>query len=169
MKYTRFEDLPVWKAARDAGQRILVMTENAAFTRRRGVADQLERAAISISNNIAEGFESGTTSQLISYLYHARGSAGETRSMLRVLVGVCSFSNLKSEISDLIPLCESISRQIRAWADSLQNSDIAGPRHLNEATRARFERKASAEAFIAELKRWAPPLPNSPPDTGAHA
>jgi len=84
--------------------------------------------------------------------------------MLRVLVGVALFSNLKSEISDLIPLCESISRQIRAWADSLQNTEIAGPRHLNEATRASFERRANAAAFIAEMKRLAPPLPNSPTD-----
>ena len=47
------------------------------------VRDQLQRSALSISNNIAEGFERGTTADLVWYLYIARGSAGETRSGLQ--------------------------------------------------------------------------------------
>jgi four helix bundle protein len=51
------------------------------FRRHPGLRDQLERAALSISNNIAEGFERGTTNELLAFLYVARGSAGEVRSM----------------------------------------------------------------------------------------
>ena len=44
--------------------------------------DQLERAALSVSKNIAEGFERGTTNELLCFIYIARGSAGEVRSIL---------------------------------------------------------------------------------------
>jgi hypothetical protein len=43
-------------------------------------------------------------------------------------------------------LAESCSRQLRAWADSLQNSDIAGPRHLNDQSRANYEKRKAREA-----------------------
>jgi predicted Holliday junction resolvase-like endonuclease len=49
-------------------------------------------------------------------------------------------------------LAESCSRQIRAWADNLQNSDIKGQRHLNERTRTRYEGNKSREAFEKKLE-----------------
>ena len=61
MKYSNFEYLPVWKAAIDFALRVFEFTEKAEF---RGLGDtrnQLERATASISNNIAEGFERGST------------------------------------------------------------------------------------------------------------
>lgn len=61
------------------------------------------------------------------------------------------FAHLKSEISDLKSLAESISRQLRAWADSLQNSPITGQRHLTDKTRQVAEQKKRAEAFIEKL------------------
>lgn len=77
MKYSRFEELPVWKAAIEIALTIFVFTNKPDF---RGLGDtknQLERAALSISNNIAEGFERGTTTELIHFLYIAKGSCGE--------------------------------------------------------------------------------------------
>src|SRR5262249_54517292 len=127
MKYNRFEDLPVWKAGARLFVRIDRLCEDAEVCRRGDVADQIHRAALSITNNIAEGFEQGTTQQLITHLYHARGSAGEVRSILQELLGIPRFQHLKSEISDLRSQIESISRQLRAFADALQNSDIDGP------------------------------------------
>jgi len=82
MRYTRFEDLPVWKSAIDLAVQIYDLTERIEFRRRRSLRDQIERAAVSVSNNIAEGFERGTNNELLSFLYIARGSAGEVRSML---------------------------------------------------------------------------------------
>ena len=54
--------------------------------------------------------------------------------------------DLKSQISDLKSLAESCSRQLRAWADSLQNSDIKGPRHLTDQSRADYEKRQAREA-----------------------
>jgi len=56
-------------------------------------------------------------------------------------------SDFKSEISDLKSLAESCSRQLRAWADSLQNSDIKGQRHLTERSKSVFEQQKRADAF----------------------
>lgn len=124
MKYTRFEELPVWKAATSLAVSIYSMTTGPDFKGHHSLRDQLERAAVSISNNIAEGFERGTTLELITFLYIARGSAGEVRSMLCLLEQLPPFGHLKSQISNLKSQSEGIARQLRGWVDSLQNSTI---------------------------------------------
>jgi four helix bundle protein len=84
MKYERFEDLPVWKDAVELAVQIFALMEDEAFKGKGSLRDQIERAAVSISNNIAEGFERGTTQELITFIYIARGSAGEVRSMFHL-------------------------------------------------------------------------------------
>jgi four helix bundle protein len=150
--YKRFEDLPVWQAAAELYDRIDDFLDHAPPRLRPSFRDQLERAALSVSNNIAEGFERGTTNELLMFLYIARGSAGEVRSMLLVASRRPYLSDFRSEISNLIPLAESCSRQLRAWADSLQNSDIAGPRHLNEKTRSDYQKRKSREEGAAAFQ-----------------
>jgi four helix bundle protein len=130
MTYSRFEDLPVWKEAIRLCNGVYDMTESRDWKGSRSLRDQIERAALSVSNNIAEGFERGTTNELLAFLYIARGSAGEVRSMLCFIERRETFDNLKSQISDLKSTAESCSRQLRAWADHLQNSEIKGQRHL---------------------------------------
>jgi len=72
MKYERFEQLPVWQAAIDLAVEVYELTEKPAFQRRHSLRDQIERAAVSVSNNIAEGFERGTNQELLTFLYIAR-------------------------------------------------------------------------------------------------
>ncbi|MGA2140018.1 MAG: four helix bundle protein [Verrucomicrobiia bacterium] len=152
MKYERFEQLPVWQAGITLAERTFKLTADRAFNYQGDLRSQLQRAALSVSNNVAEGFERGTTQELLTLLYIARGSAGEVRSMLCLLDRLGHFAHLKSEISDLRSLAESISRQLRAWADSLQNSPIAGQRHLTEKTRQVTDQKKRADAFLQRLK-----------------
>ncbi|MFY9573111.1 MAG: four helix bundle protein, partial [Blastocatellia bacterium] len=80
MKYKRFEDLPVWKTAIEFAVRVYALTPKEEFKGHGSLRDQLERAAVSISNNISEGFERGTTQELLTFIYIARGSSGEARS-----------------------------------------------------------------------------------------
>ena len=100
MKYERFEDLPVWKAAIEFAVKVYELTAREQFKGHGGLRDQLERAAVSISNNIAEGFERGTTQELLTFIYIARGSCGEARSELCLLELLPPFRDLKSEISN---------------------------------------------------------------------
>ena len=136
----------------DLAQRIYALTRDRFFSQSGDLRDQIRRAALSVSNNIAEGFERGSTAELIAFLYIARGSAGEVRSMLRFVDRSPDAAHLKSEISNLISVSESCSRQIRGWADNLQNTDIKGPRHLNDRTRMQYENKQSAEEFQQQLQ-----------------
>jgi len=154
--FKRFEDLPVWQEAIRLAEGVYNMTESRAWRGSPSLRDQIERAALSVSNNIAEGFERGTTKELLAFLYIARGSAGEVRSMLCFLNRRAASDNLKSEISNLKSIAESCSRQIRAWAEHLQNSEIQGQRHLNDKTSKSFQRKKDQADFLRELQQYLP-------------
>jgi len=153
VKYKSFEDLPVWQTAIDLARHTYAMTEHQSFRGHAGLRDQLERAALSVSNNIAEGFERGSTNELLAFLYIARGSAGEVRSMLCLLERITSFSPLKSEICNLRLAAAGISRQLYGWIEQLKNSDITGQRHLNDKVRTRTVVQKDQAAFLEELDR----------------
>ena len=151
--YQRFEDLPVWqeavRLAEGCEDFIEAAKERITWSKR----DQLDRASLSVSNNIAEGFERGTTNELLAFIYIARGSSGEVRSMLCFFERRPKLRDFKSQISNLKSVAESCSRQLRAWADSLQNSDIAGPRHLNDQSRANYQKRKMREAGTANFQK----------------
>jgi len=157
MNYSRFEELPVWQEAIRLAEDIYDMTESKAWTGSRSLRDQLERAALSVSNNIAEGFERGAANELLAFLYIARGSDGEVRSMLCFLERRQGLANFKPQISSLKSLAESCSRQLRGWADQLQNSEIKGQRHLNDKTRLSYHSKRELKEFQDELQHRLPP------------
>jgi four helix bundle protein len=152
VKYSRFEELPVWKDAIELAVRVFAFTSHPVFKRFRSVRDQLERASMSISNNIAEGFERGTTQETLTFLYISRGSAGETRSVLCLCERLPGSCDLKSEISDLKLRAEKISRQLRGWCNALQNSDIRGQRYLNQKARTKTKEAREREEFLKELE-----------------
>lgn len=153
MTYKRFEDLPVWKEAIALAEKVYALTENPAFARQRSLQDQLERAAVSVSNNVAEGFERGTTQELLTFIYIARGSAGEVRSMLCLIERLPRFAHLKSNIPNVKALAESCARQAVAGV-GCGSARIArtGQRRLNDATRERSEQRKRGDEFIKMLQ-----------------
>lgn len=151
MTYQRFEDLPVWQEAARLFDQTDDLLEIAPPHMRPSFRDQLERTVLSVSNNIAEGFERGTTNELLQFIYIARGSPGEVRSMLSLLLRRKWAAPLKSEITNLKSIAESCSRQLRGWADSLQNSEIKGQRHLNNRVRKEMDQNRRASAFQKRL------------------
>ena len=157
MTYKRFEDLPVWKEAMRLAHRVFDLTENPRFKISFSLRDQIERSVMSISDNVAEGFERGTANELLAFLYIARGSAGETRSKLCFMAERLRLADFKSEIAALKLLAESCSRQLRGWAESLQDSGIKGQRHLNRRTREADEGRKRAAALQKVLLSKLPP------------
>ena len=157
MTYKRFEDLPVWNEAIRLAHGVFDLTENPKFRISFSLRDQVERSVMSISDNVAEGFERGTTNELLAFLYIARGSAGETRSKLLFMEQRPRLADFKSEISNLKSRAESCSRQLRGWAESLQDSDIKGPRHLNSRVREEEAARKRTEAFRKVLLSHLPP------------
>ena len=65
-------------------------------------------------------------------------------------------ADVKSQIANLKSVAESCSRQLRGWADSLQNSDIKGQRHLNRRTREQDEQTKKAKSLQKDLLRKLP-------------
>lgn len=153
MKYQRFEELPVWQAAIDLGTRVLRMTMGRELQITSAVRDQIERAVISISNNIAEGFERGTLDELMTFLYYARGSAAEVRSMLYLLGRATDSTEAQSLFHENYELAEGISRQLGAWLESLKNHQFKGHRERNDSTRRRDEASRRSNMFLEHLNR----------------
>ena len=153
MTYERFEQLPVWQATIDLAAAVYALTDTPQFRSRHSLRDQIERAVVSVSNNIAEGFERGTKQELLTFLYIARGSAGEVRSMLCLLEKIPAFAGLESQISNLKSSVESISKQLGAWIRSLRNADLKGERYVNEKTRQADVARKGREEFLKELEQ----------------
>lgn len=131
MKYARFEDLPVWNAAVDLADKGFDFCADKSFDYQGDLRKQFGKAALSISNNIAEGFERRTTKELISFLFIARGSAGEVRSMLHVVARNKRYTHLEKQRIELFDLVNSIGKQLNGWIESLEKrtreSPVAAP------------------------------------------
>jgi four helix bundle protein len=84
MKSKTFEDLKVWQDSRAFVKSIYELTASESFKKDYGLKDQIQRAAVSIMNNIAEGFERNNNKEFVVFLKYSKGSAGEIRSMLYV-------------------------------------------------------------------------------------
>lgn len=89
MMVNSFEELQIWqKAIGGIGVKIYHLADQAPLKNDYKSIDQLIGSAVSISNNIAEGFEYNSRVQFIKFLGYAKGSAGELRSQLALLVEV---------------------------------------------------------------------------------
>ena len=80
----RFEDLIAWQRARVLTRDVYGVTREGAFARDHGLAGQIQRAAVSIMSNIAEGYERGRSSEFHQFLSIAKASCAELRSQLYV-------------------------------------------------------------------------------------
>ena len=78
----KFEDIKAWQEGRTLVRAVYAMTGKGQFSRDFGFRDQIQRAAVSICSNIAEGFETDSHAEFIRYLGYAKGSAGEVLSQL---------------------------------------------------------------------------------------
>jgi four helix bundle protein len=80
----RFEDIEAWKKARIMVRSVYSITTRTAFAKDFGLKDQIQRAAVSVMANIAEGFDTGTNREFIRYLLYSRASLAEVQSHLYV-------------------------------------------------------------------------------------
>ncbi|MCH7398214.1 four helix bundle protein [Belliella sp. R4-6] len=92
-KVSAFEDLEIWKEAVRIAVEIYRLADLSPLRNDYKSRDQIIGAAISISNNIAEGFEYNNNKVFVKYLHYAKGSAGEVRSQLAILVAAGRVNN----------------------------------------------------------------------------
>ncbi|MEZ0180915.1 four helix bundle protein [Flavobacterium oncorhynchi] len=81
-KFKSFEEINSWQKSRIFNKKIYLITENSNFKNDFDFVRQIRRASLSISSNIAEGFERNTDNEFVYFLYVAKASAGEVRSQL---------------------------------------------------------------------------------------
>lgn len=84
MKIEKFEDIESWKVARELTNSIYNITKTNKFNKDFGLKDQIQRAAVSVMANIAEGFDSRSDKHFINFLNYAYRSATEVQSLLYV-------------------------------------------------------------------------------------
>jgi four helix bundle protein len=87
-KVEHFEDLIAWQKARALTKSVYQATQQGAFSRDFGLAAQIQRAAVSIMSNIAEGFERGGRGEFHQFLVIAKASCAEVRSQLYIALDV---------------------------------------------------------------------------------
>ena len=114
MTIARFEDIMAWQKAKELTVEIYqLFAESKDF----GFKDQIQRASVSIMNNIAEGFERKSNNEFKHFLFIAKGSCGEVRSMLILAKELCKAET--AAIEKLHILSEEISRMLSALIKKL--------------------------------------------------
>jgi len=116
---TRFEDIEAWKTARALTRMVYAFTEQGKFSKDFGLKNQIQRAAVSMMSNIAEGFESRTQPQFLEYLGRAKASAGEVRCQLYVAIDLQYIT--QEEFNQVFDLADKSSRQIARFMNYLEN------------------------------------------------
>jgi four helix bundle protein len=164
-KYKHFEELPVWQEAARLYNAVLDLLEVPGVPLSSGFRNQLDRAALSVSNNIAEGFERATTGELLSFIAIGRGSAGEVRSMMAVIKDRARLKPHLASLDHIRTLAESCARQLTGWAGAVDRFPFEGPRHLSERERQARDAVDKVREFrLAFLRNLKPshPLYTSP-------
>ena len=118
-KYERFEELPVWQEAARLYNSVLDLLEEPGVPLSAGFRNQLDRAALSVSNNVAEGFERSTTNELLTFIAIARGSSGEVRSMMAVVQDRPKLKRYLGALRNIRARAESCARQLTGWAGAV--------------------------------------------------
>ena len=125
-----FEDLEAWQQARHLVNEIYSLTrENSSLSKDFGLTDQVQRAAVSIMSNVAEGFERTHLPEKIQFYNIARGSTGEVRSLLYV-------------ISDNYPRSAPVAERLRGTAISVGKL-VSGLLRSTERRKGRLPRALS--------------------------
>ncbi len=164
-KDQHFEELPVWQEAARLYNVVLDLLEEPAVPLSAGFRNQLDRAALSVSNNTAEGFERSTTNELLAFIAIARGSSGEVRSMMAVVKDRPKLKRHVDALQRIRALAESCARQLTGWASAVDRLPFEGRRQLPERERESREAVRKAQVFRNNfLKNLRPthPLYNSP-------
>jgi four helix bundle protein len=114
MEFNRFEDMLVWQKAK---QLTIKNYDLFATSKDFGFRDQILRASVSVMNNIAEGFERKSNNEFKQFLFIAKGSCGEVRSMI-ILAKELKKIN-QTQFTELFTLSEETSKMLSALIKTL--------------------------------------------------
>lgn len=147
-KARKFEDLNVYKQARMLTNKVYEITRRGGFSKDYSLVDQIRRASVSVMSNIAEGFERGSNTEFIQFLYIAKGSCGEVRSQLTIAydqkyVGEDDYKNL-------VERCVQVSVMLANFIGYLRGSGLRGAKFKKIPKKSMAE---ELDEMLEEIKR----------------
>ena len=122
MNYKRFEELPVWQAARDLCQEVFKILTMTNLGKDFALKDQIWRATGSVMDNIAEGFDDGSNKEFLRFLGYAQRSCGEVQSQLYRALD-CGYID-KLQFESLYNLAAKCRKQIKGFRRYLRSCEI---------------------------------------------
>lgn len=125
----RFEEIEAWQIGRELVNAIYALTGGGAFSKDWGLKDQIQRAAVSVCSNIAEGFERCGNKEFANFLWIAKGSAGEVASQLYHAKDAGYISD--TDFSRLYEKTEVIRGKLYNFIQSLRTFPSYGQRSRN--------------------------------------
>ncbi len=139
-----FEELHIYQRARELTNHIYSITRTVDFAKDFGLVDRIRRAAVSVMSNTAEGFERGSKTEFIQFLYIAKGSCGEVRAQLQIAQDQKYIDD--SQYNRLYSLAGQISAMIsnfigRLYASSYQGEKTGRPQRLALESQQKFLEK----------------------------
>lgn len=125
---TKFEDLIAWQEARTLVKMVYKLTSEGSFAKDFGMRDQIQRAAVSVMTNIAEGFDCESTAEFARFLGIARRSAVEVQSLLYAALDV---EHIKP---DVFKSHYEQAKKCKALIGGLKQGILKNPRHANSSS-----------------------------------
>jgi len=125
----RFEDLEIWQMARELENKVFEETQKGKLSKDYKLKDQMNSAAGSIMDNIAEGFERGSRLEFVQFLSISKGSGNELQSQLYRCLDRKYYQQEK--FKELYALADKVCRKIFAFMNYLNKSSIRGQKFAN--------------------------------------
>ena len=117
-----FEEIEVWQLARTLVKEIYTLTSKDIIKRNYSIVDQIQRATLSVMNNISEGFERHSDREFANFLNIAKGSTGEVRSMLYVMLDMKYIDN--ETFQHFYTQTTTISKSLSGFMAYLKNKPL---------------------------------------------
>ncbi len=128
-----FEELACWQKGRELTKAVYRASRSGEFAKDYALRDQIRRACISVTSNIAEGFERGGDKEFHQFLSQAKGSCGEVRSQLYVALDEAYITD--AQFKAMKTLAMETSRAIAGMMGYLTSSQLRGSKYRNSDTR----------------------------------